>query len=92
MTASAYGSFSTPSWGKYNAGDVIISEKLQGFDTSLILGFTDDGEYVKLIRPYAYATCVGTTYPHALLGWEEYVARVESLSCDRHIPSHYTTR
>ena len=56
----------------YNAGD--LWQAWEGaWGTHLILGFTADGKEVKLARPYAYASSVGSTGPTVLSGVEVYV-------------------
>jgi len=65
--------------GTYRAGDV-ISNAVGGNDPwsqCIILGFSDPKQhngdvYVKLARPYAYASCVGTTGPSVLTGVETF--------------------
>lgn len=43
----------------------------QPWSDNLVLGISEDGD-VRLGRPYAYASCVGTTGPGILLGSEVY--------------------
>ena len=63
-------------FGTFRAGDVITNGDSNPFNHAIILGFSDATEFgdhfVKLARPYAYATCVGTTSPGVLTGVEEY--------------------
>ena len=65
--------------GTYRAGDVIRSSAggNDPWSQCIILGFSDPKQhggdvYVKLARPYAYASCVGTTVPGVLTGVEEF--------------------
>ena len=51
------------------AGDVIRLHTTGPFMDAVILGFNDDG-LALLSRPYAYASCTGTTGPTILLGAE----------------------
>lgn len=51
----------------------------EAFTHAIILGFSEDGRYAKVARPYAYASNVGTTGPSVLLGCETYEARVDCL-------------
>ena len=54
----------------FKAGDVV--RVFDGpFGDAVILGFDEKGE-AKVSRPYAYASCVGTTGPSVLLGAETY--------------------
>ena len=56
---------------RYRAGDVV--RVFDGpFGDGVILGFDAEGN-AKIGRPYAYASCVGTTGPSVLLGSETIV-------------------
>ncbi len=63
--------------GEFIVGQVIrrVGSKDQWSDT-IILGFSEpnkrDEVYVRVSRPFAYASCVGTTSPSVLLGAETY--------------------
>ncbi len=61
----------------YRAGDVVRVEKAHdAWSDCLILGFSEPSNYgdvyVRLSRPYAYVSCVGTICPGVLLGAEEF--------------------
>jgi hypothetical protein len=57
----------------YRAGDVLCL--FDGpFGDGVILGFNDADDAL-IERPYAYASCVGTTGPTVLLGSEKIVYR-----------------
>ena len=65
--------------GTFRAGDVIRSSFGGEFPwcQCIILGFSDPKQhngdvYVKVARPYAYATCVGTSVPGVLTGVEHF--------------------
>lgn len=59
----------------FKSGDVIrVLPEGSGFGDAVVLGFAEDGE-CKVSRPYAYASCVGTTGPSVLLGAETYTLR-----------------
>lgn len=53
------------------------------FSDAVILGFTAPdkygGVYVKLARPYVYATGIGTTSPSVLTGIETYTASADNV-------------
>jgi hypothetical protein len=49
-----------------------------GFSTMIILGFSDEGN-AKVARPYAYASCVGTTGPTVLVGSETLTVSLKRL-------------
>lgn len=60
-----------------NAGDVI--RVFDGpFGDATILGFNEAGDAL-VSRPYAYASCVGTTGPTPLLGTETYTLTPNNL-------------
>lgn len=61
----------------------------EAFAHAIILGFSEDGAYAKVARPYAYASGVGTTCPTPLLGAEVYECRVDQLKL---IPGSYSPR
>jgi hypothetical protein len=76
--------------GKYRAGDVVrTAPEDEAFSDAVILGF-DTEDIVKLARPYAYVSCVGTLGikykgmtalgPHALMGVENYSVTLKTLS------------
>jgi len=64
--------------GTYRAGDVIRNStgRDDPWSQCIILGFSRPDKYndvyVRLARPYAYASCVGTTTPGVLTGVEEF--------------------
>jgi len=85
--------------GTYRAGDVIRSSAggNDPWSQCIILGFSDPKQhggdvYVKLARPYAYASCVGTTVPGILTGVENFeipaskLAFEEVLTVNGHTP------
>lgn len=54
---------------RWNAGDVV--RLFDGpFSDAVVLGF-DEEDNALVQRPYAYASCVGTTGPGVLLGSEK---------------------
>ncbi len=68
----------------WSAGQVFLSKHDTGGPWShcLILGFsTGPGEeFARVSRPYAYASCVGTTGPTVMLGcetWDMPVSKLE---------------
>lgn len=63
-----------------NAGDVIRFDSMSksAFNDAVILGFSPQG-YVKLSRPYVYASMTGTTCVSPLLGCETFNARIDSI-------------
>ena len=72
--------------GTYQAGDVIRSVgAAHAWSDCLILGFSKPEEsfsgivFVKLARPYAYASAIGTTGPGVLMGCEEFIIEVSKL-------------
>jgi hypothetical protein len=57
--------------GLYRAGDVL--RLFDGpFGDGVVLGFNDE-DHALIERPYAYASCVGTTGPSVLLGHERII-------------------
>ena len=73
----------------WQAGDVVTGG-LEAWSNAIILGFSSEDEYghvyVKLARPYAYASCIGTTGPTVMTGTEVYNASVTTLE-DRKVVS-----
>ena len=71
--------------GIYRAGDVLRNAAGQNdpWSQCIILGFSSPDKhgdvYVKLGRPYAYASCVGTTSPGVLTGVEEFAIPASKL-------------
>jgi hypothetical protein len=65
------------------AGDVWKMTKWNAFSDLVLLGFSADG-YVKVSRPYLYASGVGTVCPTSLLGCETFDFPVSQLV------EHYT--
>jgi len=72
--------------GTFRAGDVIRSSHADGenpWSHCIILGFSKvdkyGGCYVKLARPYAYASCIGTTSPSVLTGVETFSMSISKL-------------
>jgi len=70
--------------GTFRAGDVLSHVLHQHpWSQAIILGFSARDEYgacyVKLARPYAYATCTGTTSPGVVTGVETYTMNVTNL-------------
>ncbi len=71
--------------GIYRAGDVLRNAAGQNdpWSQCIILGFSSPDKhgdvYVKLARPYAYASCVGTTGPGVLTGVEEFSIHADKL-------------
>ena len=64
----------------YNAGDVLrVLSAGRPFDSAVILGFDDHYAMVRLARPYAVASNVGTTGPNVMTGVEVYDIYVSSL-------------
>lgn len=63
----------------YHAGEVWDNPNLRPWGQHVILGFSADGKEVKLARPYAYASCVGSTGPTVLLGSEVYTLPLDAL-------------
>lgn len=70
-------------FGTFRAGDVVTDGDKHAFCHTLILGFSEPTEwgdiFVKMGRPYAYASCVGTTGPGVLTGVEEFSMSVSKL-------------
>jgi hypothetical protein len=58
--------------GRWLAGDVVRLFEGGPFGDGVVLGFDDDDNAL-VQRPYAYASCVGTTGPTVLLGSEKIV-------------------
>lgn len=60
----------------YQAGQVVRPTCKWGFSDCIILGFSDPTKhgdiYVKVARPYASASCIGTTGPTAMVGIETF--------------------
>ena len=78
-------------FGTFNAGDVIRPNGAHSaFADCLILGFSNKDKhgdvYVKLARPYAYASSVGTVGPTVLQGVEVFEITVTKLRGDHVIP------
>ena len=74
--------------GTFRAGEVLRGTNDEyPFCHCIILGFTAIDEhgdvYVKLGRPYAYATCVGTTSPGVLTGVEEFAIPASKLEHEK---------
>jgi hypothetical protein len=76
--------------GTFRAGDVIRSSHDGGcppWSQCIILGFSGVDKYgecyVKLARPYAYASCVGTTCAGVLTGVEEFTMSVSKLAFEK---------
>ena len=71
-------------FGTFRAGDVVTDGDKHAFCHTIILGFSGPTEfghhYVKMGRPYAYASCVGTTGPGVLTGVEEYEMPISKLA------------
>jgi hypothetical protein len=70
--------------GTFRAGDVLSHVFHQHpWSQAIILGFSARDEYgacyVKLARPYAYATCTGTASPGVVTGAETYTMNVTNL-------------
>ena len=75
------------------AGDIVRMNNGSPFMDCLILGFSSDG-YTRLARPYAYASCVGTTGPTALTGVEIFTTETRRIGdgSDTIIRSEFITR
>jgi len=75
--------------GVIKAGDVIRpkADVISPWADCLVLGFSAKDKYgdvyVKLARPYAYASCVGTTGATVLQGVEVFEVTVSKLREDR---------
>jgi hypothetical protein len=54
---------------KFKAGDVVRSVTLYAFSDAVVAGFDNKGN-ARLLRPYLYASLVGTTSPNGLTGYE----------------------
>jgi len=72
--------------GTFRAGDVIRSSHSDGetpWSHCIILGFSKvdkyGGCYVLLARPYAYASCIGTTCPSVVTGVETFGMPISKL-------------
>ena len=70
--------------GTFRAGEVLRGTNDEHpFCHCIILGFSGPDKhgdvYVKLARPYAYASCVGTTSPGVLTGVEEFAIPASKL-------------
>lgn len=52
----------------YKVGDVVRFKGIEAFSDCVICGFTEDGKYAKLVRPYAYARTITALSP--LVGYE----------------------
>ena len=67
----------------YRSGDVVNLSNVPAFGDTLILGFSEPDQfgdiYVKLARPMAHATCVGTTSPSVALSVEVFEMTIEKL-------------
>jgi hypothetical protein len=65
------------------AGQVWRHSTIEAFGDHLVLGMSDkdrNGDvWVRLARPYAYASCVGTTGPTVLTGSETYDVSLKTL-------------
>ena len=69
------------------AGDVVRQgnpDQRFAFSDCIVLGFSDPAKnkgdvYVKLGRPFAYASCIGTTGPSVLTGVEEFEVTLKYL-------------
>lgn len=82
----------------YQAGDVIRLLTLSGLASDawsdcIILGFSDPKRsggsvFVKLARPYAYASCIGTTGPGILVGTEDFTMEAVKLVHHLVVSSH----
>lgn len=78
----------------FQAGDVVRRGGDGGtaWSDCIILGFSRPDKhrdvYVKLARPYAYASCIGTTGPGVLLGCEEFEALATHLRFKQVVSSH----
>lgn len=83
----------TNSTGSYTfvAGQPVYTygDGREAFAHAIILGFSENGTYAKVARPYVYASGVGTTCPTPLLGAEVYECRVDQLKL---IPGSYSSR
>ncbi len=64
----------TPDCRNLQVGDVLDLRPNWGFMQVVILGFTQPDKhgdvYMRVARPYAYPSCVGSTGPTVLLGHE----------------------
>lgn len=70
--------------GEFRAGDVITClHDGVPWGHAVILGFSAPDQYgatyVKLARPFAYATCVGTVSPGVVTGVETFTMNVQGL-------------
>jgi len=73
--------------GRWHAGDVVRLYD-GAFSDGIVLGF-DDNDNALVQRPYAYASCVGTTGPGVLLGSEKIV--YPTLDCVTQVGNGRTT-
>lgn len=72
--------FARTEFEAYKAGDSLrLFGPDQPYGTGIILGFTEDGTYCRIARPYAYADCVGTTSPGVLMGCETFMQATSGL-------------
>jgi len=77
--------------GTFRAGDVIRSTHDESpWCQCIILGFSEPKKhrddvyvYVKLARPFAYASGVGTTCPNVLMGVEEFEMNADRLKYEK---------
>lgn len=78
----------------YQAGDVIriFADSNDPFSDCIILGFSQPDKhgdvYVKLARPYAYASSIGTTGPTVLTGAEVFEMPASKLRFEGVVSSH----
>lgn len=78
----------------FQAGDVLRRGGQDGHAWSdcIILGFSLPDKhadvYVKLARPYAYASCIGTTGPGILMGCEEFEMVATKLRFEKVVSSY----
>lgn len=77
----------------YQAGDVIRRDNCEphAWTDCIILGFSDPTRhgdvFVKLARPYAYASCIGTTGPGVLTGVETFAIEASKLRYEQVVSS-----
>lgn len=98
LTSFSHNMTATGETVTYRAGDVIrhqghirTVETLDAFSDCIILGFSEPNVhgdvFVKLARPFCYATCVGTTGPSVVTGVEKIEMPITTLTSEK-VVSH----